>query len=197
MLLEYSPTFTPTNSLVMQESMPHVEHRINTCWNNPMQTLSQARKSPLPMSAAPRNSSDFGFGTWIGADSKLSYTPPISHGFCSNSPRCCTVDLTGETIFPSTWPEYTNIEKPYQALPSAKLDPCPEVSGNPRNCPSWARPLYPTWCSSQTRPPTQPYMGCKIRVQTSSPKHVRVMNSWILHLTRIWESNHHISEPSQ
>lgn len=167
----------------MQESMPHVEHRINTCWNNPMQTLSQARKSPPPTSAAPRNSSDFGFGTWIGAESKLSYTPPISHGFCSNS------DVTRLILLGRRFSHqlgHTNIEKPWEgALPSAKLDPCPEVSGSPRNCPSWARPLYPTWCSSQTRSPTQPYVGCKIRVQTSSPKHVRVMNSWILHLTRI------------
>ena len=169
MLLEYSPRFTPTNSPVMQESMPHVEHRINTCWNNPMQTLSQARKSPPPTSAAPRNS-------WFQTLLYPSNFSWVLH----------TVDLTGETVFPSTWPEYTNIEKPSEgALPSAKLDPCPEVSGSPRNCPSWARPLYPTWCSSQTQSPTQPYVGCKIRVQTSSPKHVRVMNSWILHLTRI------------
>ena len=61
-----------------------------------------------------RNSSDFGFGTGIAADSELS---------CSSNFSWILLHHTGERIFSSTWQQYTNIEKLYQALPSAKLDP--------------------------------------------------------------------------
>ena len=151
-----------------------------------------------------RNSSDFGFGTGIAADSELS---------CSSNFSWILLHHTRERIFSSTWQQYTNIEKLYQALPSAKLDPFWSILFRGPMCEKPSKTsttlvlrlqetleivqvelvhFTPPGAVPKSNHQHEQYMGCKITVQTSAPK---MLGFWISGFYRqhiyIHKSNHH------